>query len=31
MSENQWDGVAVHHYLDAEPRRLAKDTPLYTV
>jgi hypothetical protein len=29
--ENQWNSAAVRHYRAAEPSRLSKDVPLYTV
>lgn len=29
--ENQWSSAAVSHYRAAEPSRLGKDVPLYTV
>jgi hypothetical protein len=29
--ENQWSSAAVRHYRAAEPRRLVKDVPLYTL
>lgn len=30
-SKNQWNGATVRHYRAAEPSRLGKDVPLYTV
>lgn len=30
-SKNQWNGAAVRHYRAAEPCRLGKDVPLYTL
>ena len=29
--ENQWSSAAVRHYRAAEPSRLGKDVPLYTL
>jgi hypothetical protein len=29
--ENQWTSAAVRHYRAAEPSRLVKDVPLYTL
>lgn len=29
--ENQWSSAAVRHYRAAEPSRLVKDVPLYTL
>lgn len=30
-SKKQWHGAAVRHYRAAEPSRLGKDVPLYTL